>query len=526
MTVLTCMPILSRIEMIIEDIPRINARKYPNKTAVVFQNTRYTFKELNDRINSLANALTSLGLEKGDRIAVIADNCNQHLEMFWVAVKTGMVTLTPNPALSQQELSYLINNAGARAIIFGQNYRELVESLRPQLKDVKDYIEIGSSGKGARSYEELISSHPPTELGINIDDNDLLALPCTSGTTGLPKQVMISYRNALVTVLQLLHAYDAKEKDIFLYLAPAFWTWTLPMVTICSFYLGCTLVIARDMTPPSILEITEKEGITNVWTATALVSELIDYPDLDKYDYRSLRRVVAAGASLPVEAWRRAVDIFGNIFIIGYGIAECGYLSFLFPEDFIFEGSPEKTKRIRSCGKETIHVEIRVVDEQDNDVQPGQLGEVIVRGNAMMRGYWNAPKATQEAIKGGYFYTGDLATVDEEGYIYLSGRKKDVITSQGKMLIPSEIEDIIYRNPQVLETAVIGVPDRELGEAVKAIVVLKKGGEASKDEIIELCQHHLPAYAVPKSADFIERLPRNPSGKILRYVLHEKYAQS
>lgn len=510
--------------MIIEDIPRRNARRYPNKTAVVYKGTRYTFKELNDRVNSLANALTSTGLEKGDKIAIIADSCNQYLDIFWTTAKTGMVTLPFNPGLSQQDLSYLINNAGARALVFSHNYLALIESLRPQLKDVKHYIVIGASDGGATGFEELISSHPPLEPEVTINDDDLLALGCTSGTTGLPKQTMETYKSLMMRVLGLFPTYDMREESVFLMAAPLFWGPSVSLFSTWCFYFGSPFIIASELTPRSILETIEKEGVTIAFMSMALLGELINYPDLDKYDHTSLRCIVGTGAPLPPQAWRRAIEAFGNIFVSLYGTVELWPITYLFLKDIVFEGPPEKITRLRSCGREATNIEVRVVDEQGNDVQPGQLGELIAKGNALIKGYWNAPKATQEAIRGGFFYTGDLATVDEEGYIYLSGRKKDTITSQGKVLIASEIEEIIYRNPQVLEVAVIGVPDKELGEAVKAVVALRKGGKATEEELIKLCQEHLPAYAVPKSVDFIERLPRNPTGKILRHALRKKYA--
>jgi long-chain acyl-CoA synthetase len=207
-----------------------------------------------------------------------------------------------------------------------------------------------------------------------------------------------------------------------------------------------------------------------------------------------------------------------------YGLAEMGHISSLSSKEFVFEGPPEKVNRLRSCGKEAMNVEVRVIDEWGNDVQPGQLGELIAKGDEMMQGYRNAPKATEEAIKQGYLYTGDLATTDEEGYIYLAGRKKDAIITQGKMLLPSEIEEVIYRHPGVSEVAVIGVPDEKLGQAVKAVVVAKEG-KITEEEIIELCRQNLPSHAVPKSIDFVESLPKTPSGKVVRYALSEKYTQ-
>jgi acyl-CoA synthetase (AMP-forming)/AMP-acid ligase II len=223
-----------------------------------------------------------------------------------------------------------------------------------------------------------------------------------------------------------------------------------------------------------------------------------------------------SGASLPAETWKQAIEAFGNIFTLAYGSVELSWVTFLPCEELILESPKVKGG---SCGKETLPIEIRIVDEQGNEVPRGEVGEVIARGKSMMAGYWKAPKATEEAIRGGYFYTGDLGMLDEDGYLYLIGRKKDVITSQGKLISPSEVEDIIYHHPAVLEAAVIGIPDEQLGEAVKAVIVLKPGAKASTEDIIGLCHNYLPLYAVPKSVNFVTSLPKSAVGKILKREL-------
>jgi acyl-CoA synthetase (AMP-forming)/AMP-acid ligase II len=503
----------------LRDIPKRNAEKYPDKTAVVFGNTRYTFRELNDRINSLANALSNMGLGKGDRLAIMADSCHQYADILWTAVKMGMAITILNPASSQQELSYLVNNAGARAILVGQSYCELAESLRPQLRSVSEYIIIPTS------YEELISSSSPLEPEAKVSDDDLLILGCSSGTTGMPKQVMHTHSSSLAQSLGMLEGYSMSENDVNLLATPVFWGLTQIVALIYSGYFGCTAIIAGELTPQSILAIIEKERVTTIFTGAPSIPGLTEQAQLGKYNHASLRCALVVGAPLSLAAWQRAIDTFGSVFMPAYAITECGLLYFFPPQDFNFRGPPEKTKWLSSCGKKSRDADVRVVDEEGNDIKPGQLGEVIARTNSLMKGYWNEPRITEEAIRNGYFYTGDLATVDDNGYLFLAGRKKDAITTQGKVLASTEIEGIIYLHPQVLETAVIGVPDEALGEAIKAVVVLKEGGVATEEEIIRFCQQHLPDYAVPRSVDFIGQLPKNPSGKILRYVLREKYAR-
>ncbi|MEW6616029.1 MAG: class I adenylate-forming enzyme family protein [Thermodesulfobacteriota bacterium] len=508
----------------IKDILKSNARRYPDKTAIIFKDTRYTYREFNDRINRLANGLVNSGLRKGDWIAIVTDDCIQQVEIFWAGAKTGIVSSILNPGISDRDLSHIIGNGNASAVVCSYKYKDKIESLRPQLGSVKEFILFGASGgKGFKSYDSLISSSSPQEPEAEISEDDLLYFANTSGTTGLPKQVMHTYKSLLATALMDLNAlnYDIRAGNVFLVAAPLFWGYMIARTSIPPFYAGCPLVIPPDFTPEGLLEIIQRERVTNILTGTAFFQPIIDYPGLEKYDCSSLRNIFTYGY-FPPEIWQKAIELFGRIFLLGYGLSEIGLISLLPPDDFIFEGPQEKVKRVRSCGKEGFCVEARVINDQGEDVKPGEVGEVIAKADSLMKGYWNNPQATGQTIRNDYIYTGDLATIDEDGYIFLVGRKKDSITTQGKMLLPLEIEEVILQHPQVLEVAVIGVPDKQLGEAVTAIVV-KRNGDITEEEIIELCRGKLPDYAVPRSVDFVESLPKTGSGRVQRYKLRERY---
>lgn len=500
-----------------------NARRYPNKTALVFQKNRLTFSDLNDRVNKLANALSDLGVKKGDRIVIVADTCPQHIEIACAGIKGGTVSTLLNPGLTPRELIYLINNAEANTVVLGENYKGLIDSLRPELKSVKNFIILGNPQDDMKGYDALINSSSPAAPEVPIEENDLLFLVCSGGTTGLPKQIMHTYGSSLVTMLNVMWAYRIVHDDICLFAVPAFWGQLIPWLIFTHLYMGCTIVILKDVNPMSVLEAVQQEKITTSFLGSPFLPLLLDFPELNRYDHSSLRCIVVAGTPLPTEIWKRAVKTFGNIFGQVYGLSEMSPITFLPPEDIVPEGPLEMVNKLRSCGREAINMHARVINEQGHDVPPGEVGEVIAKGKSMMAGYWNAPKATEETIRGGYLYTGDMATVDEEGYIYLVGRRKDIITSKGKILSPSEIEDIIYKHPAVQEAAVIGVPDDELGEAVKAVIILKTGKKASPSEIINLCQQHLSSDAVPQSVEFATSLPKSPVGKILKHKLREKY---
>ena len=389
--------------MILGEIPRRNARRYPDKTALVFEDRRFTFKEFNNRTNSLVNALSNLGVMKGDRVAVLADSCHQYVEIAFAGVKGGFVVAHFNPSLTPEGLTFLINNAGVNTIVLGEKYKGLINSLRPELTTVNNFIILGNSQDDMKSYEALIFSSPPTEPDIEVKDDDLYFLPCSSGTTGLPKQTMITNKAFLVSTLDFLQAYQLRHEDIFLFAVPPFWGGMVPLLVFSSFYMGCTLVLLKDITPQSLLKAIDKEKVTTSMFSSFLLLQLLDYPELDRYDHSSLRYVLLVGAPIHKEAWQRAVKVFGNIFGMAYGSAEFGVITCLSPEDVALEEA--RGKRLQSCGKEAINTEVRVVNEQGEDVAPGEMGELIARGGNIMTGYLNAPQATEDVIRGGYFYT-------------------------------------------------------------------------------------------------------------------------
>ncbi len=508
-------------KMILRDIARRNARRHPQRTAVVFGDIAYSFKEFNERVNSIANALLDLGVGKGDRVAILSRNCHQYLELYFAAPKGGMVLVPLNWMLSGPELRYIINDSEANTLFVGQDYVETVNSIRPELKGVKNFIAIGQPSAGMTGYEDLVSRYPSSEPEVEVYEEDTAYLLYTSGTTGLPKGVLTTNRSIVETAINSIFSSHLSPDDVDMALFPLYigaQCFTLPHV-----YLGCSVIILNEPTPQAILETIEREKVTIPFISGAHILALLQYPDRDKYDLSSVRRIVFGGAPLPVEVWKQAISVFGNILASFYGLSEGSPLAFLSPEEVIEEGPPEKMRRLQSSGREAMNVEVRIIDEDDRDVPPGEVGELIAKSDILMKGYWKLPQATAETLKGGYLRTGDLASMDEERYIYLVDRKKDVITSGGETVYPRDIEEVLYRHPSVLEAAVIGVPDEKLGEAVKAIVVLREGERATEKEIIEFCQQSLADYATPSSVEFTDMVPRNPSGKVLRRELREKY---
>jgi acyl-CoA synthetase (AMP-forming)/AMP-acid ligase II len=275
------------------------------------------------------------------------------------------------------------------------------------------------------------------------------------------------------------------------------------------------------MTAESFLRTIEKGEANHTFIGTPFLIELLDHPDLGKYDTSTMRSIALSGAPLSIEILKKAIKVFGSVFGNLLGLSETGPIGYLKPEEVVTEGSPEELKRLQSCGRETLNVQLRVVDDQGKEVSAGALGEIIVKGDGVMKEYLKAPQATEQAIRGGWFYTGDMGIMDKDCYLYLQGRKKDMINTSGKTLIASEIEDIIYQEPSVRECAVVGMPDENIGEAIKAFIVIREGRDLTEEKVIELCKKNLPDYAVPASVEFIAEFPKSAVGKILKYKLKE-----
>jgi len=498
------------------DMLRRNARRHPNKVALICNGRKFTFAQLNARVNSIAKALLEIGLERGDRIAFVSESRFHFVEFFCTVAKSGMVLAPINPKSSSSELVHLLNNTEAKLIVTEQEYES---ALVPLLPSKQPKLLIINSPQG--NYEDIISAHPSDEQEIDIREDELLFLPCTGGTTGMPKQVMRTHGNLKATMLNNLLAFNITPQDICLLATPPYWGTLIPWLIVSHFYMASTAVISQSFDFESVLESIEKERVTDVLLQSSYVTALLEYPELLKFNISSLRFIGLCGAPMSRERLKQAIRVFGNILVNLYASTELDLISFL-PLDWDMVSGKEE-RRLSSCGTGGIPlaIEVKVVNEEGKDIVPGEVGEVIAKGDHLMKGYWKMPQATAEVIKNGYFFTGDLATVDEEGYIYLMGRKKDVIACGNNQVYCQEVEDVIYAHPSVKEVAVIGVLSKALEQEqeVKAVVVLKKGAVATEGEIIDLCSKGLPSYAVPTTVEFATKLPRNPAGKIVKSLL-------
>ncbi len=495
-----------------------------DEIALVSGDRRSTFRQVDSRSNALARGLSRLGIAKGERVAIMLSNCPEFVETDFALIKAGLVRLPLNPRLSAGECAYIASNAGASALVFGEQFRDVADQLRREAPSVERSVVVGPGDPGGSvGYETLIASHSSEEMAADVSDDDPYQILYTSGTTGRPKGAVTTFRSRISTLATvLIDEMKVQPGDVLLSVAPLAHgggTKILP-----HFVRGARNVLLPKFTPEAFCRAVESERVTTTWMVPTMITVLLEYPDLAKHDLRSLRTVVYAAAPMPEATLRRALKTFGDIFVQVYGLSEAPNPVLLLPrEDHRLEGTGPQIRRLQSAGREVFGVHARVVDEAGKDVAPGKIGEIVVAGDNLMTGYWNDPVATAEAIRDGWFYTGDLATVDEEGYVFIVDRRKDMIISGGFNVYPREVEEVLYRHPSVLEAAVVGVPDPRWGEAVKAVVVRRPGMQVSRDELIAFCQGQVAGYKKPSSVDFVEELPKSPNGKILKREIRQRY---
>ena len=503
----------------LRDMITENARRYSDKVAFVFDRKRYTFEQVNQRINSLARALADLGVARGDRVGVLANNCPQYFELFGLA-KTGRVCVPLNYRLAGRELSYLINNSEISALVLESEFVDALDSIRHEVKGVKEFICLDAAVEGMRSYEDLIGGYPPDEPTDEVHPEDPCTLYYTSGTTGRPKGAIHTHRS-MIAEATMSHRGLSCE-DIVLCVMPFFHTGGSAAHLIPAFAAGATTVVHRRFDETLALEAMEKERVTYVFLVPSMILRLLEHPDLGRYDLGSLRAIGYTGSPIPVEVLRRGVGRLGQVFFQELGQTETLNMTVLRREEHKLEGSPKELGRLESAGRPS-EGELRIIDEQGRDVPMGEPGEIAARSERIMQGYWRMPEETARTIRDGWLRTGDVGRMDEDGYVYLVDRKKDMIISGAENIYSREVEEVLYMHPAVLEAAVVGVPDPKWGEAVKAVLALRPGTEVCEEEIINFCKEHMASYKKPRTVEFWTDLPKTASGKIRKDVIRERY---
>jgi len=509
--------------MLLGDIPERNAKLYPDDLALLDGEAAFSFAQMNQRVNRLANAIRALGCDQGDRVAVLHENCFQYIEIYFAAAKAGLPVVPLNYRLSQQELAYILQDSGARVLFFGGKFQPLVGALRSNAPQLTSYVCIDQDPGDSLRYEDLLAAAPLRKPEVRVDESEIAVLGYTGGTTGLPKGVMSTHRNIISSCYNTALERKLRPGLAFLNVPPLFHAADTNSMFTFSF-MGGTNVIATTFDPDLILHQIQQHRITHLLLVPAMILRMLDHPNFGQYDLSSLQVIYYGTAPMPVEPLRKAMAAFKCGFSQTYGATETFVpITILQPEDHLPNGNQEQIRRLASAGREVIGVQVKVVDSKGNEMTPNQVGEIAVKGNNVMKGYWNKPALTGEVLKDGWYFTGDMGRMDELGYLFVVDRKKDMIISGGENIYPTEIENILFRHPAVADAAVIGVPDENWGEAVKALVVLKQGVTASEPELIEFCKSRLASFKKPRSVSFVSELPRSGAGKLLKRELREQY---
>ncbi len=483
----------------------------------------FTFQELNARANRLARGLLSVGLKKGDKVGVLMPNCRQYLEAYLALAKTGLVRVSMNFRLSPREHGYMLADSESRAVIVAEEFLDRILTIKPELKGLNWVIGLKSDGKKeVIPYEALLAGSSPEEPEGPIDPEDVFRLHYTSGTTGLPKAAVQTHASRYITTLNtLLDVVNFSPDDKVLHVAPL--THASGNLFLPSFIRGASNILLGKFDPSLFLRTVQDEGITTVFLAPTMIVRILGSPDLKEYDLSTLKTILYGGAPMPLEKLQEALEALGDRFVQIYGLAEATWADTVLTKD---DHRNRQKSKLGSIGRELTNVRIKLLNESGLEANPGEIGEICIRGHHLMREYWKRPEATATSLKDGFFHTGDLGRIDKGGYITVVDRKGEMIISGGFNVYPKEVEDVIYMNPGILEAAVFAVPDPEWGEAVKAAILLKEGVRLSEEEIILHCQEYLASYKKPRSIEFwTEPLPKNSAGKILRRAIREKYWQ-
>lgn len=505
--------------MNVGDILKFAHRNFPDKECLVCDADRFTYAELNRRVNGLAHSLMEMGVAKGDNVAIMLQNCHQYVEIYFALAKIGAVAVPLNFMLKGNGLEFLANNSTAGIMFLEEATRGQVENVRDRLTSIKPdgFVYVGSDvPHGYLSYEHLVSAGSTDEPTAAVGEDDDVIILYSSGTTGLPKGIVLTHKTRLTYYQWCGLEYGMLFDGVHLVTTPMYHN-VACFLSQTQFYTGGKVIIMRKFDASVCARLIEQEKVTSTFMVPTQLNLLLQLSETDRRDLTSVRSVITGAAPLATRTKEEIIKLFDCDLHEMYGLTETGLITNMKPNDAL--------RKIRCVGQEFFHMEMRVVDADGKDVSDGEVGEIIARGPLLLRTYYKNEQAYHASMRDGWFYSGDLGRMDEERFLYLVDRKKDMICSGGVNIYPMDIEEILHCHPKVLESAVIGIPDDKWGESVMAVVVLRPGERMTEQEVIHYCKENLASYQAPKSVKFVEALPRNPSGKVLKRELRQPYWQ-
>ena len=514
------------VPMLVTDFLDRAVRLYPDKTAIVDGDRSYTYREFNERIDRLSNALLGLGLERGDRVCMLSPNSHFYLESFYATAQVGIILVPLNYRLVAADHEYILNHAGVRAVLVDWEYTAVVDEIRTNLPDVEHWIvakDEGETPSGWVDWNELVekaSATPPTRPEIG--ENETVSINYTSGTTSRPKGVIMTHRNSYLNAYNMIVHNGLTHDDVELWTLPMFhcngWGGVFAMTALAGKH-----VILRAIDGDDIMQLIADEGVTFACMAPAVLRTILDTPNKERFDVQTKPRFTVAGAPPPSAFIERLEKEMGWQFMQIYGLTETAPLLTISRPDANCDA--EDWARRSRAGVAGIGVDLQLLDDDGNPVPKDgkSVGEICARSNVVFAGYYEQPDQTDAAIYDGYFHTGDLAVWDEVENIHIVDRKKDVIISGGENISSPEIEDCLFQHAAVLECAVIGVPHEKWGETPVALIVTREGQDATEEELIKHCRDHLAHFKCPTQIRFVEELPRTATGKLQKYKLREAF---
>ncbi|GAB1545342.1 long-chain fatty acid--CoA ligase [Scytonema sp. NUACC21] len=483
---------------------------FPNKTALIFEERSFTYKELNEISNRVANALRKLGIERGERVALLLPNIPEFIFSYLGILKIGAIAVSLNFNLQKNEVKFILHDCSVKVLITTDSLSENVPDS--EIPDLKHILIAEGQARVGTSLQDLISNASPNACALDMDCNDPAIIIYTSGTTGFPKGAMLSHGNVISNIDAANHCYQTKPEDRLLLYLPLFHCFGQNAILNAGLNSYATIILQRRFHPKQVLKSIATDGITLFFGVPTIFIKLLN-TDTSDYDLTSVRYYFTAAAPMPKEVIQKWQSKYGMVIHEGYGLTETSPFS---------SYNHHLKYRFGSIGTPVKDVEMKIVNLNGEPVQPGEIGEIVVRGPNVMLGYWNRPGETAQVLKNGWFHTGDLGQMDSDGYFYIVDRLKDMINVFGLKVYPSEVENVIYQHPAVAECAVYGDSHPIKGEIVKTKIVLKPGETVTKEQIITFCSKRIANYKIPRVVEFIDSLPKSETGKILKKLLRQE----
>lgn len=505
------------------------AAQHGDREAIVCEGRSLTFREVNERANRLANALRGRGHDTGERIGVLLHNSIESVDSVFGLLKSGLCMVPLNTRHALPEQIEIANDAGLSGIIAGAEFKETVQALATSIEGLRTTVGVGwnPARPGGTDFDELLADGSPEEPGVELEPRALMRLTYTSGTTGKPKGVVGTHKRHLARLGNFFASCEyalGREHTM---------AQVGPLSHVAGNYLqpcfmrGARTIILRSFDPEALQQTIVDFEVDHLLLVPTMIVRLVDALQPDRYNLSSLKRINYGTAPIPVEVLRRGIAALGPVFRQHYGMTEAeSPLTLLYPDEHVIDGTTEETARLASCGRPVAGHRIRIVDDEDREMPVGQVGEIAIRaqGSAELE-YWKRPDLTAEAVRDGWFLTGDLGRFDDAGYLFIVGRNKDMIISGGFNVYAREVEEALFRHPDVLEAGVVGVPDRDLGEVVAAMLVAKPGATLDTAEVDRFCREQIAGYKRPRLLMFAETLPKNANGKIAKQEIREAFAR-